>query len=486
MNPIYDIAIIGAGIIGTAIARELSRYQLNTVLIEKENDVANGTTKANSAIVHAGYDAAPGSLKARFNVMGNQMYEKLCQDLQVPFQRVGSLVVAYDETEMRTLEGLYHRGLANGVPQMAMIDAQTLHAWEPHISPRAVGALHAPTAGIVGPWELAIALAENAAENGVQVLREQLVTNIIQAENGYQLAISGGTINARRVINAAGVNADQVCAMVTKAPFTITPNRGEYQLFDKAAGQYVNRVIFQCPTPQGKNVVVLPTVHGNLLVGPTAGFVDDKASVATTREGLDELKERTQDRFVNLPWHQVITSFSGLRAKTPANAFVIGELPQAPGFSSVAAIDSPGLTAAPAIGKYVAALAAASLGPIQLRGDFQPKRQPAVSFEALSLEEKATQVTKNPLFGRVICRCETITEGEIVEAIHRPVGAVSVVGVKRRVRAGGGRCQGGFCGPRVMEIIAREKNIPLTAVVKDGPESWILSGQTKSRKEEGR
>ncbi|MEN1761831.1 NAD(P)/FAD-dependent oxidoreductase [Anoxynatronum sibiricum] len=486
MNDSYDIAIIGAGIIGTAIARELSRYQLNTVLIEKENDVANGTTKANSAIVHAGYDAAPGSLKARFNVAGNQMYEALCQDLQVPFQRVGSLVVAYDETEMKTLEGLYQRGTANGVPRLTMIDGKTLLAWEPHLSPRAVGALHAPTAGIVGPWELAIALAENAVENGVHVWLQRPVTDIKKLEKGYLLTTPEGTLNARMVINAAGVEADRVCAMVAASPFTITPSRGEYQLFDKAAGHYVKRVIFQCPTPQGKNVVVLPTVHGNLLVGPTAAFVNDRNGVETTREGLAELEERTRDRFVKLPWHQVITSFSGLRAKTPANDFIIGELSQAPGFFNVAAIDSPGLTAAPAIGEYVATLVTKSWGRVPVREGFQPKRRSGVHFDQLSAEEKADLVKQAPSYGRVICRCETITEGEIVDAIHRPVGAVSLDGVKRRVRAGGGRCQGGFCGPRVMEIIAREKKIPLTAVVKDGPASWILSGQTKSRKEEGR
>lgn len=483
----YDVAVIGAGIVGTSIARELSRYRLNILLLEKEKDVANGTTKANSAIVHAGYDPETGSLKARFNVEGNQQYEALCKELEVPFKRTGSLVVAYSDEERDTLNILYQRGVKNKVPEMKILDADTLQKWEPHISPRAVAALHAPTTGIVGPWELAIALAENAVENGVELLRECGVTDIQKSPSGeYSLTTTRGIWKARSVVNAAGLYADSIHEMVAEKSFTITPSRGEYMLFDKKAGNYVEQVIFQCPTESGKNVVVLPTVHGNLLVGPTHHSLMDKEARETTEEGLEELRERTRDRFVDLPWNQVITSFSGLRAKSEETDFIIGESPQAKGFFNAAAIDSPGLTAAPAIGKHMAALVIGflenehKLEGVQKKEDFRPERSAIRSFAERRPEEQRELISSNPAFGRVICRCETITEGEILEAIHRPAGAVTMDGVKRRTRAGGGRCQGGFCGPRVLEIIARELNIPPTSVLKDGRSSWILSGQTKS------
>ncbi|MCC5911372.1 MAG: NAD(P)/FAD-dependent oxidoreductase [Clostridiaceae bacterium] len=478
----YDIAVIGAGVVGSFIARELSKYNVKVVLIEKENDVANGTTKANSAIVHGGYDATPGTLKAILNAKGNAKFDQVCKDLSVPFKRVGSLVVAFSEEEMETIKSLYERGIENNIPNMKILNREELLQKESNISDEAVGALYAPTGGIVGPWELTIALVENAVENGVELKLNSEIENIQRLEDGYLISLAEEEIKAKYVINAAGLFADKIHNMVSSSTFEIIPNRGQYNLFDKSAGNHVNSVIFQCPTKHGKGVVILPTVHGNLLLGPTAEAVDTKESIETTGDGTQNLRQHAEKTIKNLPFNKVITSFSGLRAKTSSGDFIIEESKEAKGFINVAAIDSPGLSAAPAIAEHVVNILRGIAGELEGKTDFNPARKPFVPFMELSDEEKTEAIKKDPKYGRIICRCENITEGEIVDIIHRKAGATTVDGVKKRARAGMGRCQGGFCGPRVMEIIARELNMKITEVVKDKKTAYILTKETKQKK----
>lgn len=475
----YDVAIIGAGVIGCAVARELSRYDVKVVLLEKDTDIANGTTKANSAIVHGGYDAKPGSLKARFNVEGNAMFDKLCKELDVPFQRIGSLVLAFDHEDMEAIQELYERGLINGVPNMEILDREQVLALEPNLSKHVVGALHAPSAGIVGPWELAIAMAENAIENGVELKLESKVTKIEKLETGYQIFTDKGKVEATYVINCAGLYADEVHNMVAEPSFRIIPRRGQYNVFDRSVGDFVQKVIFQCPTKKGKGVLITPTVHGNLIVGPDAEELDCKESMETTMEGLGFIREQGRKSTENVPAHAIITAFAGLRATPSTGDFIIEEVTGSNGFIDVAGIESPGLTAAPAIAIYVLELLKNSGAMLQEKASFHPIRRKAIRFMELTDEEKAELIQKDPKFGKIICRCESITEGEIVDIIRRKAGALTVDGVKRRARPGTGRCQGGFCGPRVMEILARELEINITEVLKDRSGSYILTGPTK-------
>jgi glycerol-3-phosphate dehydrogenase len=475
----YDITVIGAGITGTFMARELSKYKLKVLLIDKENDVANGTTKANSAIVHAGYDATEGSLKAKFNVRGNELYEDICTELDVPFKRIGSLVLAFNEEEIETIHELYERGKRNGVPQMEVLDKEGVLKIEKNLSENIVGALRAKTAGIVGPWELAIALAENAVENGVELLLNSSVTDVKKIDVGYSITAGERKIESRIIINCAGLHSDDINNMINTASFEILPNRGEYNLFDKSVGNMVNSVVFKCPSAAGKGVLITPTVHGNLLLGPTSEYIDSKTSFDTTLEGLNYINEHAHHTLKEISFQGVITSFTGLRAKTKTSDFIVEESKESLGFFNVAGIDSPGLTAAPAIAEYVVELVKQRLGNLELNKNFNPNRKPSIHFIELSDEEKAKLIEKDPRFGRIICRCENITEGEIVDVIHRKAGATTLDGVKRRARPGSGRCQGGFCAPRVMEILAREQEIDITKVVKDRLGSYILTGETK-------
>lgn len=475
----YDITVIGAGITGAFIARELSRYQLRVLLIDKENDIANGTTKANSAIVHAGYDAEEGTLKARLNVRGNELYEEVCKELHVPFKRIGSLVVAFNKQEMETVQELYERGIKNGVPQMEILDKESVLKLENNLSEEVVGALYAKTAGIVGPWELAIALAENALENGVELLLNSPVTDIKKIADGYCITAGDRKIESKMIINCAGIYSDDINNMVNTESFEILPNRGEYNLFDKSVGNIVNTAVFSCPSESGKGVVVMPTVHGNLLIGPTAEYVDSKTSFDTTIEGLASINKHAQHALKQISFQNVITSFTGLRAKTRTQDFIIEESKESLGFFNVAGIDSPGLTSAPAIAEYVIELLKRRIENMEIKQDFNPYRRPNIHFMELSDAEKAKLIEKDPAFGRIICRCEQITEGEIVDVIKRKAGARTVDGVKRRARPGSGRCQGGFCAPRVMEILARELEIDITEVVKDRLDSYILTGKNK-------
>ncbi len=474
---IYDVAVIGGGIVGTAIARELSKYKLRTVLLEKENDISLGATKANSGVVHAGYDPKYGSLKGKLNVLGNAMYESLCKELDVPFKRIGSLVLGFNEEEMKVIKDLYENGIKLGVPNLQILDKEAAMKVEPNISGKVIGALYAPTAGIVGPWEMAIALMENAMDNGVELKLNNEVINIEKNREGYKIYTSQGKINTKYIINAAGIFTDEIHNMVADPCFKIIPRKGEYHLLDKSEGNKANTVIFQCPTEKGKGVLVLPTVHGNLIVGPNSEIIEEKDDVTTTQKGLEYIKCLGENSIKEIDLSKVITSFSGIRAKTSGRDFIIEEVKGAKGFIDVAGIDSPGLTAAPAIAEYVVNLLGKRIGKLEKNEKFNPNRRKVVRFMELTDDEKKEIINQNPKYGRVICRCENITEGEIIDIIHRNAGATTVDGVKRRARPGSGRCQGGFCLPRVMEILARETNKDIKDIVKDKQGSYILKDQ---------
>ena len=477
----YDVIVIGAGVAGCASARELSRYQVKACVLEKEEDVCCGTSKANSAIVHAGDDAAEGSLMAKLNVEGNEMMEALSKELDFPFKRCGSLVACLDEDELPGLKALYDRGVKNGVKGLEVItDQEAIRRLEPNLTDEVVAVLYAPTAGIVCPFNMNIAMAENANDNGVDFHFDTEVTEIRKIEGGWELVTNKGTFTTRYVVNAAGVHADKFHNMVSEKKIHITPRRGDYCLLDKKAGSHVSRTIFALPGKFGKGVLVTPTVHGNLLVGPTAIDIEDKESTATTREGLDELIGKAGMNVKNLPMRQVITSFAGLRAHEDGHEFIIGEVEGAEGFIDCAGIESPGLTSAPAIGKMVAQICRDKMD-LKPDPNFQGKRKGILDPSTLSMEERNALIKENPAYGNIICRCEMVTEGEILDAIHRPLGARSLDGVKRRTRAGMGRCQAGFCSPRTMEILARECKLSMFEITKSGGSSKLVVGTNKDQ-----
>ena len=467
----YDVLIVGGGVIGCAIARELSRYQLKICLVEREEDVCTGTSKANSAIVHAGFDAKVGSKKAYFNVQGSRMMEDLCRDLDIPYDRCGSLVLSFDAADRPKLEDLVRRGQENGVEGLEVVEGEALRAMEPNLSSQAVAALYAPTGAIVCPFTLTYALAENAAANGAEFRFDTCVERMERTEGGFAVHTNNGVLHSRTVVNAAGVYADELHNQLCENKLTIVPRRGEYCLLDKTEGRLVSRTIFQLPSAMGKGVLVTPTVHGNLLVGPTAADQDDKDDTATTAEGLAQVTSAAGRSVSRLPMNKVITAFSGLRAHITAGAddFVIGE--SAEGFFDAAGIESPGLTSAPAIGAYLADLVAKKLSAAK-KADFIATRRGITPLKELPFEERCAVIEKDSAYGQIICRCEQISEGEIIEAIRR--GARSLDGVKRRVRAGMGRCQGGWCMQPVMEMLAEARGCHVASVTRDGGNTKIV------------
>lgn len=474
----YEVIIIGAGVSGAAIARELSRYQVKCCVLEREEDVCCGTSKANSAIIHAGYDASNGSMMAKMNVEGNAMMDHLAKELDFPFKRNGSLVLCFSEEDMPGLQKLYDNGVANGVPKLQILSKEEVLEMESNVSDDVYAALYAPTAGIICPFHLNIALAENAYNNGVEFKFDTEVLEIEKVDAGFVVKTNQGDFTTDYIINAAGVYADKFHNMVSEKKINITPRRGEYLLLDKTAGKHVSKTIFSLPSKFGKGVLVTPTVHGNLLVGPTATDIGDKEGICTSRAGLDEVMEKAGINVKNLPLRQVITSFAGLRAHEDGHEFILGEVEDAPGFIDCAGIESPGLSSCPAIGKYIADIMKDKMGLVE-KENFIAERNGILNPADLSMEERNKLIQESPAYGNMICRCEMITEGEIIDAVNRPLGAKSLDGVKRRTRAGMGRCQAGFCSPRVMEIIARERGVAISEVTKSGGESKLIVGVNK-------
>ena len=474
----YDVAIIGGGVIGSAIARELSKFTVNAVVIEREQDLCCGTSKANSAIIHGGYDAKPGSLKAKLNVEGNKMFDELSRDLDFPFKRNGSLVVRTKDQSKDDLQKLYDQGIANGVEGLKIVDRDELLKMEPNIADDVVDALYVPTGGIVCPFNFNYALAENAADNGVEFKLSTKVEKVAKSGDHYVISTNKGEIEAKTVVNAAGVYADEINNMVSSKKLHITARRGQYELLDKSAGNHVSHTIFQLPSKMGKGVLVTPTVHGNLLVGPTAEDVENKEGVNTTAEGLGGLAATSALSVKNVPMRAVITSFAGLRAHEDAGDFVLGEAEDAEGFFNAAGIESPGLSSAPAIGVMIAKEVANKLS-LSENTSFNGKRKGILNPATLSMEERNELIKKNPAYGQIICRCESISKGEMLDAINRTLGARDLDGVKRRTRGGMGRCQGGFCSPRVMELLEQEVPMSPFDVTKNGENSKIVFGYNK-------
>lgn len=477
----YDIIIIGAGVTGSSVARELSRYNANICVLEKGEDVCTGTSKANSAIVHAGFDAAEGSMMAKMNVRGNEMMTQLAEDLDIPFKRNGAMVVCIHKEALDGLKTLYDRGIANGVKELRILNREEALEMEPNLSENVQGALYAPTSGIICPFILNIAMAENAAENGVEFRFNTQVEDIkADADGIWHLRTNNGEYTAKYVINAAGVYADIIHNMVSENKIHITPRRGDYCLLDKEVGGHVKHTIFPQPTNLGKGVLVSPTVHGNLIVGPTAVDIEDKEGNNTTAAGINDLIAKAGAHVRDLPLRKVITSFAGLRAHEAHHEFIIKEVEDAPHFIDCAGIESPGLTSAPAIGEYVGQMMREKM-ELTEKENWISKRKGILNPQELSFEDRAELIKEKPAYGNIICRCESISEGEILDAIHRPLGARSLDGVKRRTRAGMGRCQAGFCSPRVMEILNRELGIPMEEITKSGGRSNIVLERTKGK-----
>lgn len=474
----YDVTIVGCGIVGASLAYTLSRYDLRVLVLERENDVAMGSTKANSAIVHAGYDPAHGTLMARLNIRGAEMMESLCRDLSVKYKRVGSFVLAFDEAQKEHLEQLYRNGMENGVPGMELLDGDQARAMEPALAENVCGALYAPSAAIIDPWGLCIAEAETAVRNGVTLKLRSGVTGMEAREDSVLLHTASGDYETRYVVNCAGGWSHEISAMAGEQEWQAYPSRGEYYLLDKSSGDLVHRIIFQCPTAAGKGVLLAPTVHGNLIVGPNAHPAADPGARETTLSGLDEVAAASRKSVPGVDLRQSIRNFSGVRAMTSEPDFIIRPAKDMPRMLHVAGIKSPGLSSAPAIAEYAAKLLTEMGVTLTEKPDWDGKRR-QVRFKELSAEEKAALVARDPRYGRVICRCETITEGEIFDAIHSPIPPCSVDGVKRRAGAGMGRCQGGFCGPRVLDILARELKCSPLDILQDGDGTFILTAETK-------
>lgn len=473
----YDVLIVGCGITGAAAAFMLSKYRLKVGILERENDVAQGATKANSAILHAGYDPEPGTLMARLNVRGSALAKELCEKLDVPYKRCGSMVLAFSEAEKETLGELLRRGEANGVPELRILSGEEARAMEPEISHEVTAALLAPTAAICSPWELCLALAETAVQNGCELHLETEVTGLERSAEGWTVQTNRGAFRSRFVVNASGVAAADIHDLASAHSFTMRPSRGEYYLLDKCEGSRVNHVLFQCPNQNGKGVLVAPTVHGNLIVGPSADAVTGN-DVSNTASGMAFVREKGAKSVPSIDFRQSVRNFAGVRARTDSQDFIIGFPEDAPGFLDLAGICSPGLSAATAIGEYAVELLEKAGLPLSGKEDFFCQRR-RLRFRELSPEEKAALVEKEPAYGRVVCRCETVTEGEILACFRTPIPPRSLDGVKRRVNTGMGRCQGGFCGPRVAELLSRELGIHLGEVLQDRAGSRILSCRTK-------
>lgn len=475
----YDVAIIGAGVIGSSIARELSRHKLNVVVLEKEFDVAIGSSKANSGIVHGGYDCKPGTLKAKFNVLGNPMFDQLSEELDFHFKRNGSLVLGFEEGCEPALEDLMQQGVTNGVPDLRIIDRDELVAMEPNIGNAVFVALYVPTGGIVCPYGMTIAFAENAADNGVEFRFNSPVEKLEKVGDHFLITSSTGQVEAKIVINAAGLYSDVMNNMVSEDSFVITPRRGEYSLLDRTEGDLIHNTLFQLPSKMGKGVLVTPTVDGNILIGPTSEDLEDKEDVSTTRQGQIGIIDTGKIDVNYLPTNKIITSFAGLRARGDRDDFIIGPAPDEPNFINVAAIESPGLTSAPAIAVYIRDMVADMTGA-PLNETFNPIRRVAPRFRDMDTQQRIAAIAENPDYGHIVCRCETVTKAEVVDALRGPLHIRDMDSIKRRTRTMGGRCQGGFCSMRLPEIISQELNIPITEVTKAGPGTNLLVGKDKA------
>ena len=475
----YDIMVIGAGVVGGLIARSLSFYNAKICIVDRHIDAAMGASGANSGIVHGGYDAKPGSLKARFNILGTAMMEETCKKLGVPYKNTGSFVLAFSPDDERELDRLYENGIKGGIEGLELIDGQEARKLEPALNPTVTKALWSRSSGVVSPYKLNISAVENAVINGVDFLRETKVTGITGNSTGFIVDTDRGTINARVIVNCAGIYADDIAGMAGDGFFRLTPRKGEYLLMDRSEGRLVKRVIFQPPSEKGKGVLVMTTVDGNLLIGPDANIAESKDDSSTHASSLDYVYKTALKTCSGIRLDKVITSFAGLRATPDTGDFIIGESKKIPGFYNVAGIESPGLSSAPAIAEHVAGEVSEILGGLTLKDEYTEVIESNEFFRDMTMADKEEAIKQNPDHGRIVCRCESVTKAEVLESIRRPAGARTVDGVKRRTRAGMGRCQGGFCMPTVLEILSEELGITKEEVLKGDRGSYILAGRNR-------
>ncbi len=473
----YDVAIIGAGVIGGMLARTLSQYRLSVCLLEKQHDVACGASKANSGIVHGGFDPEPETLKAKLNASGVSKLFKAAEELNVSFKNNGSMVCAFGKEEESMLEELFNRGITNGVAEMELLSGDEARKLEPQLAKNITAVLRVPTAGIVCPYGLTIAAVGNAMDNGVELFRDFEVCRI-ENKNGFLVeSKTGEKVSAKYLVNCAGAAADKIAEMAGDGFFEIMPRAGEYMLLDKTAGGLVSHTIFQVPSKEGKGILVSPTADGNLLIGPTASLVEDYENTATTDEGLKTVARLAQKSVPSVPLRAVITSFTGVRASVKTGDFILQNSSKVAGLTHVAAIDSPGLSCSVSIAEYVVGLLKQNGLSLQKKTNWNPYRADMHRFKKLSIEQKDAFIKKNPSYGKIVCRCEGISEGEIREAIRTNPSALDIDSVKRRTRSGMGRCQGGFCMPYVMRLISEELGIPMEEVTKKGGNSKLLVGK---------
>ncbi|MBR0327569.1 MAG: NAD(P)/FAD-dependent oxidoreductase [Clostridia bacterium] len=473
----FDVAVIGAGVIGGMTARALSKYDLSICILEKENDVAMGATKANSAIVHAGFDAKENSLKAKLNVAGSKMMENVCKELGVRYKNNGSLVIGFNDEDKAVLEELLVRGNANGVEGLKVLDKDGVKAVEPGLSDTVTCALYAPTGAIVCPYDLAVSAIGNAMDNGAELMCNFGVTSIEKCENGYVLSNGESTVEARFVINCAGIYSDDIAKLVGDDSFEVNARRGEYILLDKECGNLVSHTIFRTPSKMGKGILVSPTVDGNLLLGPTSEDIEEKENKNVTEDGFAQIISKARENIPYVPIGKSITSFCGLRAVGSTGDFIINS--PAPAFINAAGIESPGLSASPAIALYIIDLLKEQGLTLTEKEDYEPTRRSMHHFRDASIEEKNEMIKNNASYGKIVCRCECVTEGEILDALRTNPKARDLDGVKRRTRSQMGRCQGGFCTPYITELIAKELDIPFEGVTKFGGSSVINVEKTK-------
>jgi glycerol-3-phosphate dehydrogenase len=468
-----NVAIIGAGVIGATIARELSRYKLNTILIDKQADVGWGTTKANTGIVHAGYSEDPHTLRGKLCAPGNHIYQQLCEELEVPFKRIGSIVVSFNEDELTALHKLENYSKICGVPGTRILKKDELHSMVPHLTPKAVYGFYAPTAAVVSPYGLTIALVENAKVNGVNVLLKTKVLGLRKNRQGIILNTSSGDIHTNFVINAAGLWADEISAMSGEREFNIHPRKGVYVIFDDAIGEITNKIIFPVPTPISKGIAFVPFVEGNYATGPTAEDIQDKENLSTSSKGLKKVFNSAEKFFQEIPFKRYMTrNFCGLRAVADEGDFIIRPSYNIKGLIHAAGIQSPGLAAAPAIASMVIDILKDQGLKLHPNPHFNPERRAIQKIKDVDNKIKEKLIKRDPRYGHIVCRCETVSEAEVIEAIKR--GATTLDGVKFRTRCGMGRCQGGFCTPRIIEILSRELHIPSEEISKRNKKSWLI------------
>lgn len=474
----YDVIIVGAGVIGCAVARELARYKSKVLVLDKENDVGNVTSMANSAIVHSGYDPVPKTNKAKYNVEGNKMYDLMTKELDVEFKRIGSLTCATNEEEFNVIKGYVTRAKENGV-EVQILNKEETKKIEPFVSDEVIGSLYAPSAGIINPFELCVALAENAIDNGVEFLLNEEVVDIRKVGDKYIVKTKDKEFDGKMVINAAGVYSDKIANMVSEETFKITPRKGEYFVLDHFEKPFVSHVIFPVPTEKGKGILVTPTTHNNYLIGPSSEFVDDKGDLSTDKMTLDNVRKNASKLVKNIPFNYIIREFSGLRATSSTHDFVINENDN---FINLGGIESPGLASAPAISKEAVRFVNEKLH-LEVNNDFNPFRRKVIRLKKMNESERNELIKNDKTFGHIVCRCEGISEGEVIDCIRRNAGARTVKGVKKRCRPGFGKCQGGFCEPLIVDILCRELNLDPLNVRYDSKDSYILQSETKEGNE---